>query len=129
MNQLKGFDMPMSLLGQTEANQLAESGGVCIQGSVYEAVPGRMAFDYTNLGEREIKGFGEPVRVFSVVLKEGECPPSPETPSSTGMTSLTTREPRPIAVVIAASAQGTHAFFSARVVASSRPAVRHSSAK
>jgi adenylate cyclase len=46
--------------------QLAEGGGVCIQGAAYETVPKRLPFEYENLGERELKGFDEPIRVYSV---------------------------------------------------------------
>lgn len=46
--------------------QLAEPGGVRIQGAAYETVPKRLPFDFESLGERELKGFGEPVRVYSV---------------------------------------------------------------
>jgi TolB-like protein/class 3 adenylate cyclase len=46
--------------------QLAESGGVCVQGAAYETMPKRLPFDCQNLGERELKGFDEPVRVYAV---------------------------------------------------------------
>ena len=46
--------------------QLAEPGGVCIQGAAYETVPKRLPFDYETLGECELKGFDEPVRVYAV---------------------------------------------------------------
>jgi adenylate cyclase len=46
--------------------QLAHPGGVCIQGAAYETVPKRLAFAYENLGERELKGFDEPVRVYAI---------------------------------------------------------------
>ena len=46
--------------------QLAEPGGVCIQGAAYETVPKRFAFACENLGERELKGFDDPVRVYAV---------------------------------------------------------------
>ena len=58
--------------------QLASGGGVCIQGAVYEAVPGRLPFDYESLGEQELKGFSEPVRAYAVSLKSGEAMPLPE---------------------------------------------------
>jgi len=58
--------------------QLAEPGGVVVQGSVSETVPSRMPFEYKNLGEREVKGFDQPVRAFSVLLKQGEEIPVPE---------------------------------------------------
>jgi adenylate cyclase len=46
--------------------QLAESGGTCVQGAVYETISKRLPFEYENLGERELKGFNEPVRVYAV---------------------------------------------------------------
>lgn len=46
--------------------QLAESGGVCVQGAAYETMPKRLPFDCQNLGEWELKGFDEPVRVYAV---------------------------------------------------------------
>ena len=62
--------------------QLAEPGGVWIQGAAYETVPRRLPFDYENLGERELKGFDAPVRAFAVTLKAGEQIPSPESGES-----------------------------------------------
>jgi adenylate cyclase len=58
--------------------QLASAGGVCIQGAVYEAVPGRLPFAYESLGEQELKGFSEPVRAYAVTLKAGEVIPAAE---------------------------------------------------
>jgi len=63
--------------------QLAESGGVCIQGAAYETVPQRLPFEYKNLGEQQVKGFEEPVRAFEVALKPGEKIPAPESPAAT----------------------------------------------
>ena len=51
--------------------QLAEPGGVCIQGAAYETVPKRLPFDYESMGERELKGFDEPVRVYAVSQRSG----------------------------------------------------------
>ena len=59
--------------------QLAESGGVVIQGSVAETVPIRMPFEFENLGEKTLKGFDQPVRVYTARLKQGEELPQPET--------------------------------------------------
>ena len=52
--------------------QLAEPGGVCIHGTAQDTVPKRLPFTYENLGERKLKGFDEPVRVFRVVLRDDE---------------------------------------------------------
>ena len=46
--------------------QLAGPGGVCIQDAAYQTVPKRLPFKYENLGERELKGFDEAIRVYSV---------------------------------------------------------------
>ena len=58
--------------------QLAEAGGVCIQGAAYETVPQRLPFEYRSLGEQRVKGFEEPVRAYSVSLKPDEDIPPPE---------------------------------------------------
>jgi adenylate cyclase len=59
--------------------QLADTGGVVVQGAVSETVPTRMPFDFESLGEHKLKGFELPVRAFSVSLKPGESVPAPET--------------------------------------------------
>jgi TolB-like protein len=59
--------------------QLAEPGGVCIQGASYETVPKRLPFDYENLGEQHVKGFDEPVRVYAVSLESGGVIPESQT--------------------------------------------------
>jgi adenylate cyclase len=58
--------------------QLAEHGGVCITGAIHEALPQRMPFIQASLGEQEVKGFTEPVRVYRVALRSGEVIPPPE---------------------------------------------------
>lgn len=57
--------------------QLAEPGGVCITGAIHESLPQRMPFDQDSLGEREVKGFEEPVRAYAVRLRAGVAPPGP----------------------------------------------------
>ena len=51
--------------------QLAEPGGVCIQGAAYETIPKRLPFTYKNLGEQKLKGFDEPVKLYTVSLQSG----------------------------------------------------------
>jgi adenylate cyclase len=62
--------------------QLAETGGVVVQGSVSETVPIRMPFDFKSLGEQVLKGFDQPVRAFSVSLQPGKALPAPEVAST-----------------------------------------------
>jgi len=66
--------------------QLADSGGVVVQGSVSETVPARMPYDFEFLGEQVLKGFDQPVRAFSVSLKSGEELPTPEVNSKSQST-------------------------------------------
>lgn len=55
--------------------QIAEPGGIVIQGAAYETVPQRLPFDYKDLGERSVKGFARPVRGYKVCLKPGAAIP------------------------------------------------------
>jgi TolB-like protein/class 3 adenylate cyclase len=59
--------------------QLADPGGVVLQGSVTETVPARMPFEFESLGEQVLKGFEQPVRAFAARLRPGEELPEPET--------------------------------------------------
>jgi len=58
--------------------QLAEPGGVVVQGSVSETVPVRLPFEFGSLGEQSLKGFDQPTRAFVVKLKSGEHVPDSE---------------------------------------------------
>lgn len=58
--------------------QLAKPGDICIQGAAYETVPKRHPFEYVSMGEKTLKGFEHPVRVYSVLLKAGQAIPVPE---------------------------------------------------
>ena len=59
--------------------QLAETGGVVVQGSVADTVPTRLPFEFENLGEQNLKGFDQPVRAFAARLRSGQTMPEPET--------------------------------------------------
>jgi len=58
--------------------QLADPGGVVVQGSVSETVPARMPFEFKSLGEQMLKGFDQPVRAFAARLQPGKELPAPE---------------------------------------------------
>ncbi len=57
--------------------QLAHPGGVCLQGAAYETVPKHLGFVYENLGEHQLKGFNEPVRVYAVLGGSQARTPTP----------------------------------------------------
>ena len=46
---------------------LAEAGGVCISGSVYDSVESRVGLEYEYLGEQEVKNIEKPVRAYRVL--------------------------------------------------------------
>src|SRR5262249_22428043 len=49
---------------------LAEAGGICISGIVYEQVKHKLALHYEDLGEKVVKNIAEPVRVWRVEMDE-----------------------------------------------------------
>src|SRR5215510_14285270 len=49
---------------------LAEAGGLCISGKVYEEVKTKLALSYEYRGEQVVKNIAEPVRVWQVVMDE-----------------------------------------------------------
>ena len=70
--------------------EIAEPGGVCLSGSVYDQVKGKVEAAFENLGEREVKNIAEPVRVYRVVAagdtadamtQSTHSPPLPDRPS------------------------------------------------
>lgn len=64
--------------------QLAEPGGLCITSAIHEALPQRLPVVQENLGERDVKGFSEPVRVYAVSLRDGGVLPAPMDPADGG---------------------------------------------
>lgn len=47
---------------------LAEPGGICISRSVAEQIEGKLTLGLVDLGDRELKNIGRPVRAFQVLL-------------------------------------------------------------
>ena len=47
---------------------LAEGGGICISGTVYEHLKNKLPLDYDYLGEQHVKNIIEPVRVYQVKI-------------------------------------------------------------
>ncbi len=48
---------------------LAEGGGICISGTVYDQVETKLDLRYVSLGERTLKNFAKPVRVYRIGLE------------------------------------------------------------
>ena len=48
---------------------LAEPGGICISGTVYDQVENKLALGYEYVGEQEVKNIAKPVRMFRIRLE------------------------------------------------------------
>ncbi|MEE9568483.1 MAG: BREX system ATP-binding domain-containing protein, partial [Candidatus Binatia bacterium] len=46
---------------------LADAGGICISGKVYDEIKSKLALGYESLGERTVKNIAEPLRVYRVL--------------------------------------------------------------
>ena len=51
---------------------LADSGGVCISGAVYDAIRGKLQLEYEFLGEQRVKNIAEPVRAYRVIFESNQ---------------------------------------------------------
>ena len=47
---------------------IAEPGGICISSSAYDQVRGKVAVEFADLGEQNLKNIARPVRVYSLIL-------------------------------------------------------------
>ena len=63
---------------------LADSGGVCISGAVYDSIRGKLELDYEFMGEQRVKNIAEPVRAYRVIIE----PDQPENVPPTYVTEL-----------------------------------------
>ena len=54
---------------------VAEPGGVCVSGSVYDQIQNKLSLQFRQLGEKSFKNISQPVRTFSIV--DGEGAPRP----------------------------------------------------
>src|SRR5262245_16703299 len=55
---------------------LAEAGGLCISGTVYDQIKTKVALGYEDLGAQAVKNITEPVRVYRVQLEPGAAVPA-----------------------------------------------------
>lgn len=61
---------------------LAEPGGICVSGTVYDALGTKLPVDYDYLGEQEVKNIDRPVRVYRARLKADAVLPKPSKSAS-----------------------------------------------
>jgi len=81
---------------------IAEPGGICISGSVYDQIQNKLSLQFRQMGEQSFKNISQPIRTFSIAdLEEG-------TPASRRMSRM--NKPRlaagALAVVVLLAAAG-----------------------
>ncbi len=60
---------------------LAEPGGICVSGGVYEQIENKLALGYEDLGDQQVKNIARPVRAYKVLGEPGAAAvmvPSPQ---------------------------------------------------
>jgi len=50
---------------------LSEAGGICISGTAFDQVEGKLGLSYEHLGEQTVKNIAKPVRVYRVLIDSG----------------------------------------------------------
>ena len=74
---------------------LAEGGGLCISGTVYDQIKNKLALEYEALGEQAVKNIAEPVRVWRVVMEPvAAVSPGEEASRESQVESPTVRNPQ-----------------------------------
>ena len=53
---------------------LAEGGGICVSGAVYDSIENKVALEWEYLGEQAVKNIKKPVRVYRVRMPDEEAP-------------------------------------------------------
>lgn len=46
---------------------LAEGGGICVSGTVYDSIEGKLGLEFENLGKHEVKNIDKPIRVYRIL--------------------------------------------------------------
>ncbi len=70
---------------------IAEPGGVCISGSVYDQIQNKLTLQIKQLGEKSFKNIALPIRTFSIVDNDGRSRPADLRWRSDGSRRLATR--------------------------------------
>jgi len=57
---------------------LAEGGGICISGTVFDQVKGKVSVTFEDLGPQQVKNIAEPIRAYRAVLGSGMVSAGPQ---------------------------------------------------
>jgi adenylate cyclase len=50
---------------------LADPGGICVSGTVFDSVKGKVSLEFSDQGEQQVKNIDEPVQVYQISLDSG----------------------------------------------------------
>ncbi len=57
---------------------LAEAGGICISGTVFDQIKGKVSVTFEDLGPQQVKNIAEPIRAYRAVLGSGTVSAGPQ---------------------------------------------------
>jgi len=57
---------------------LAEGGGICISGTVFDHIKGKISVTFEDLGPQQVKNITEPIRAYRAVLSSGTVSARPQ---------------------------------------------------
>jgi len=57
---------------------LAEGGGICISGTVFDHIKGKVSINFEDLGPQQVKNIAEPIRAYRVVLGSSTVSAEPQ---------------------------------------------------
>ncbi len=57
---------------------LAEGGGICISGTVFDHIKGKVSVNFEDLGPQQVKNIAEPIRAYRAVLGSGTVSTEPQ---------------------------------------------------
>lgn len=73
---------------------LAEGGGICISGTVYDQVENKLNLGYTDLGQHRLKNISRPVRVYQIKLDTELDPEAASYAAPSVQESVSAEEPK-----------------------------------
>jgi TolB-like protein len=67
---------------------LADPGGICISGDVYNQVRNRIETTFEDLGDQEVKNVSQPVQAYAIRLNDSDAPPASGDPAISDKPSI-----------------------------------------
>jgi type VI secretion system ImpC/EvpB family protein len=83
---------------------IAEPGGICVSGSAFEHVHGKIAAAFEDIGEQSLKNIARPIRVYRVMPPTAAANPAPEATALPAEAATATGPPGPLRDRIATAA-------------------------